>query len=64
MKTTGFDCKFSVVCLPESPNLFMMNMQVFQVHPLAPASTMDGKDPEATVWCAVYRRPVFRKPLP
>lgn len=53
MKHDNFDTHFSVVCLPDKPHLFMMNMQVFRVE----AATV-GNKPDAIVWCAVYHHPV------
>jgi len=62
MKTSLFDTQFSVVCLPENPSLFMMNMQVFHIerHPSADHAEKQ-KTPEAIVWCAVFQRPVIKK---
>lgn len=62
MKTAAFDTLFSVVCLPESPSLFMLNMQVFQIHPDKREQGTGRGEPQAIVWCAVYQRPVIRKP--
>jgi len=61
MKIAPFDTCFSVVCLPENPNLFMLNMQVYEVRPDQPLGQKVRGEPQAIVWCAVYQRPVLRK---
>lgn len=62
MKMSSFDTKFSVVCLPENPRMFMLNMQVFNIEKVS-AAHKEAKEgePEAMVWCAVFQRPFIKK---
>lgn len=56
MTPSGFDTRFSVVAIPDHPEMFMMNMQVFNVFP-APVEQSDLSDdasPDSMVWCAVF----------
>jgi hypothetical protein len=62
MQTSSFDTRFSVVCLPENPRLFMLNMQVFHIEPSVSAKVAQGEErPDAMVWCAIYQPLVARK---
>ncbi len=57
MKTSGFNCSFSVLTLTQKPDMFMMNMQVFNVVPHAVQKIPDdwsGEKPVSVVWCAVF----------
>ena len=55
MKTFPYTSRFSVVCVPEQPQLFMLNMQVYEVLNTDPGSA-PKEVPQAVVWCAVHRR--------
>ncbi|MFU8780448.1 MAG: hypothetical protein ACNA71_05420 [Kiritimatiellia bacterium] len=62
MQQSSFDTRFSVLCLPENPRLFMLNMQVFRVQAYRALPVDDDTgEPEAMVWCAVYQHPVVKK---
>lgn len=62
MKMSSFGTRFSVVCLPENPRMFMLNMQVFNIEkaPSPEPAARAGK-PQAMVWCAVFQGPVIKK---
>ncbi len=61
MKPSAFETKFSVVCLPENTNLFMMNMQVFEIRESERVREKSDREPQSMVWCAVFQRPVIKK---
>ncbi len=61
MNASSYSTRFSVVCLPENPRLFMMNMQVFQIQPATAPLDANMSKPEAIVWCAVFQGPVIKK---
>ena len=53
MKYTKYDCKFSVIAVPERSDMFLMNMRVYDVVP-PPVKSTSETDPVSAVWCAVY----------
>ncbi len=53
MDTSGFCFKFSVVSVPRQTEMFMMNMEVYNLVPL-PVAPQAGGQPVSVVWCAVY----------
>lgn len=62
MRVSSFGCRFSVLAAPSHPEMFMMNMQVYDVlpHPVVPsdgdysATPGDALRPVSVVWCAVF----------
>lgn len=53
--TSNFRCQFNVLAIPKEPKMFMLNMQVFEVHPYMPVvQQSEFSDRVATVWCAVF----------
>ncbi len=57
MNTSGFECRFSVLTVPNNPEMFMMNMQVYDVvpHRIRDKETSGSGDrPVSVVWCAVF----------
>ena len=61
MRSSSYDTRFSVICLPENTHVFMMNMQVYEVRPLPSGEKSVFGEPHAMVWCAVFQRPVIKK---
>jgi len=61
MKSSSFEARFSVVCVPENPSMFMMNMQVFQIKPVKSLEGAPQGEPQAVVWCAVFQPSGIRK---
>jgi len=63
MNVSQFKCSFSVLAAPRHPEMFMMNMQVYDVHPCPVASgggdarstaPAEVSHPISVVWCAVF----------
>ncbi len=58
MKKYGYDCRFSVLAIPNKPDMFMMNMQVYDVvaqRVMPEKLTADEvSKPVSVVWCAVF----------
>ncbi len=59
---TTYTCQFSVHCLPDTPQLFLLNMEVYDVRPVPVPQTNAGPQPVGTIWCAVFHGSVSRKP--
>lgn len=68
LSTSGFGCRFSVLAVPRQQEMFMMNMQVYDIlpHPVASAggdvlASGNGMHPVSVVWCAVFNVKGMRK---
>jgi hypothetical protein len=53
MNSSKYDCKFSVLAVPRKRDMFIMNMQVFDVVPHKIDSEEPGR-PVSVVWAAVF----------
>jgi len=53
MNISNYDCKFSVLAVPRQTEMFMMNMQVYDIVPHSIESDSAGR-PLSVVWCAVF----------
>ena len=53
MNISKYGCKFSVLAVPRQTEMFMMNMQVFDIVPHRIESDATGR-PLSVVWCAVF----------
>jgi len=58
MNISKYGCKFTVLAVPRQTEMFMMNMQVFDIvpHRIEPQrieSDATGR-PLSVVWCAVF----------
>lgn len=61
MSVSNYGCRFSVLAVPKQPEMFMMNMQVYDVVP-QPVGPMSGEQPLTVVWCAVFNVKGARNP--
>lgn len=53
MNGSKYECKFSVLAVPRQSEMFMMNMQVYDIVPHSIESDSEGH-PLSVVWCAVF----------
>ncbi len=53
MNGSKYECKFSVLAVPRQSEMFMMNMQVYDIVPHRIESDASGR-PLSVVWCAVF----------
>lgn len=50
---SNYGCRFSVLAVPKRTEMFMMNMQVFDIVPRSITPEAGGR-PVSVVWCAVF----------